>query len=812
MGKYSKLVKGIEFNPKDKYKDPVIEPVIIGFSGIDPDEKVTPEEIDHEALGGLLGGNLIGHYHLTNEQLTQVKNFQSTIDALRTSLNELSANLANLTNDYTAFESSQNAIELRQDNKLKSLSEAHQSLSAGLTQLEQREANFESSQNMIEERQDALLNNLNTSYLKVAVDLAGVTEAQADFEREFSTVTTDLQNADTAIAARFNALIGKDTEDMEILDARVDGDNVEHPILGDAIRHIHQQTHKEIAQFDFDIQQQTQANALANLENTLGLNKERRERQGDISQIYNEISNVDEELNKQSNTNAQGVIENALTISKEIDNRKASSERAQEELNAVGIDLQQQIDANAQANIENALNLVKEIQNRKDTSQQSEAAWRHALEHVVAEEQEADRQLSARINANEQNISANFERINGETARREHADNLIVETEEDNNSKLQSQINANAEANAENALNIKQEAETRREKLSEANARVDVLDSENENRRAEILSEVQERKQQDEVLHEALKETDKELNSEIQARVENDLGLARQSNANAKAILQTGLNLLEANNRRKADLLHEEHERINHDADLQAQVDKVSIAGVENSLAIQHEAETRRKDITTERDERTEAIDNIEADISRIAADEYITNKALQQQIDTNAQANAENAVSIKRESECRRKEIEDERNERINLNGEVNRNSEAVLTVLFNIVREAEERRQLETELIQKGKHIDTQLDLLAYAIDENILTAAQSSKMCRLIDALERTQRIEQDDGLQVQVNQLAEAVEELLLQQGRTGKNIKTLDGKVEALEIAASETGTNFASNEDFTNYMADILGP
>ena len=90
--------------------------------------------------------------------------------------------------------------------------------------------------------------------------------------------------------------------------------------------------------------------------------------------------------------------------------------------------------------------------------------------------------------------------------------------------------------------------------------------------------------------------------------------------------------------------------------------------------------------------------------------------------------------------------------------------------------------------------------------------MTVEQASKMRQAIDALERSQRIEEDEGLQLQINSLAEAVHELLLQQGRTGKTIKTLDGKVDALEIAASETGTNFASDEDFAGYMSDILGP
>ena len=50
----------------ERYERPVIEPLVCGFSGIDPPLKATGEAInDHEELSGLLGGNTAGHYHLT---------------------------------------------------------------------------------------------------------------------------------------------------------------------------------------------------------------------------------------------------------------------------------------------------------------------------------------------------------------------------------------------------------------------------------------------------------------------------------------------------------------------------------------------------------------------------------------------------------------------------------------------------------------------------------------------------------------------------------------------------------------------------
>lgn len=51
-----------------RYEHPVIEPFILGFSGIDPQKKFA-SIIDHELLNSLFGGNSDGHFHLTREQL-----------------------------------------------------------------------------------------------------------------------------------------------------------------------------------------------------------------------------------------------------------------------------------------------------------------------------------------------------------------------------------------------------------------------------------------------------------------------------------------------------------------------------------------------------------------------------------------------------------------------------------------------------------------------------------------------------------------------------------------------------------------------
>ena len=52
------------------YERPEIEELTVGFSGIDPPEKTGTN--DHEELENLLGGDAMGHYHLTGSQLEKL--------------------------------------------------------------------------------------------------------------------------------------------------------------------------------------------------------------------------------------------------------------------------------------------------------------------------------------------------------------------------------------------------------------------------------------------------------------------------------------------------------------------------------------------------------------------------------------------------------------------------------------------------------------------------------------------------------------------------------------------------------------------
>ena len=65
MSEYRELVE--EFFTR--YEHPVIEPFIMGFSGIDPPLKQSGGVSEHELLNNLMGGNSDGHFHITKEQL-----------------------------------------------------------------------------------------------------------------------------------------------------------------------------------------------------------------------------------------------------------------------------------------------------------------------------------------------------------------------------------------------------------------------------------------------------------------------------------------------------------------------------------------------------------------------------------------------------------------------------------------------------------------------------------------------------------------------------------------------------------------------
>ena len=55
-----------------RYEHPEVEDLVVGYSGIDPPRKVKANELNHEELANLLGGDETGHYHLTGQQYSRL--------------------------------------------------------------------------------------------------------------------------------------------------------------------------------------------------------------------------------------------------------------------------------------------------------------------------------------------------------------------------------------------------------------------------------------------------------------------------------------------------------------------------------------------------------------------------------------------------------------------------------------------------------------------------------------------------------------------------------------------------------------------
>ena len=77
MSEYSELVDKFFL----KYERPIVEDLVVGFSGIDPPLKTSNAGVyDHEELENLLGGNVCdGHYHLTFGQLMSLREYMQNV-------------------------------------------------------------------------------------------------------------------------------------------------------------------------------------------------------------------------------------------------------------------------------------------------------------------------------------------------------------------------------------------------------------------------------------------------------------------------------------------------------------------------------------------------------------------------------------------------------------------------------------------------------------------------------------------------------------------------------------------------------------
>lgn len=227
MGKYEDITRSFY----EEYEEPVIEDYIVGFSGLDPDRKIKPEEIDHEKLDGLLGGDFSGRYHLTNDQVRKFTGYQGQIDQ---EIRERDAAISQLRTDSenavstlrTDTDQSIRQLRTDTDNAVSTLrTDTDQSISQLRTDSETAVRNLQAEKN----RDIQTLN----------MDLATTKSTMSNQVSEISARQSAVEATQANISARFDEALEGVTEDSEVIDARVDAENTRHVNLGANIRNLH---------------------------------------------------------------------------------------------------------------------------------------------------------------------------------------------------------------------------------------------------------------------------------------------------------------------------------------------------------------------------------------------------------------------------------------------------------------------------------------------------------------------------------------------------------------------------------------------
>lgn len=199
-------------------------------------------------------------------------------------------------------------------------------------------------------------------------------------------------------------------------------------------------------------------------------------------------------------------------------------------------------------------------------------------------------------------------------------------------------------------------------------------------------------------------------------------GLLRQFSDLANAQLQGELNSLEAHELRKFEIKQEASSRFQGDAGIQSQVDLLAQNDIKNALARKTERETSRAEYDAEIRTRQQ------------------NDEALQGEIDTLSKAQISQALNAKSEAESRRKNDSDIR-EAINA--------------------ETQSRISAHEEISRRVQKNSADIQQVQRKINEADNTLAQEISARQQNDNAEFSQRIEYDEALQVQINQLANSI---------------------------------------------------
>lgn len=533
---------------------------------------------------------------------------------------------------------------------------------------------------------------------------------------------------------------------------------------------------------------------------------------------------------------AEAVLRNTLNIRHVITKYKEALSKLQENIEEqIDIEVSERVEndwglarqnnASAEAILQTNFNLLDEKAQRQQSdntldekilleTQERKAKNEEivsSLDNEISERLQNDNGLAYQSNANAQAILQTGVTLANANQRRKAE--IIQEGQErqEVDSALQKQINKNSSASIKNSIATHQEAEARRKKLSETSQRIDALVLENENRKAEIIEETQERQRQDKTLVYL-------LDDEVHSRVAADKGLARQANANANASLRNSLNIKIADEKRKADIAYEEQVRTVADANLQRQNDRTAQAAMRNSTAIHAEAEKRSAGLQVEEQIR------------------FAEDAKLQGEIDTASEAILRNTINILLEAKKRRElagqlaqeihtrelEIAD-LIERIKdlyeiplpgveetfalLQAQADKNAQATLENSISIHAEAVKRREditeIGTQLVSLilseeqlrqtyDKYLQSQIDKLSTSGIKNSCTIHKETEKRRNEDTLERFTRYNSDGELQRQIDKLAETCLRIITNNSKMQAKLKEVAGTIEGSTGVAQDT--------------------
>lgn len=374
--------------------------------------------------------------------------------------------------------------------------------------------------------------------------------------------------------------------------------------------------------------------------------------------------------------------------------------------------LQSQTDSNAQAALTNALNLHKEAEERRKV--------RKVLDNEIQQRTEHDSQQDEQISENSINIETERQvRFAGEAG-------------------LAKQTASNAEANIQNALNLHEVSERRKEDLAR----------------------------------------------EKQARIEHDKDLQLQADDLAEGLINAQVSNIKSNEQRKSDINREASIRAEHDENLQTQIDDVADASIKNALNAEREAQQRREKfaqtqrqidagkaysdyLKSELDSMIssvfqevvnlhQALERRRNALSREEKARSVSDEVLQEEIDTVSQAGINNALNIQEEANKRRQLLDRLLAEKKDMELQIQALREEI-GQLYEIPLPG---------LREKFEALQEQSDELSTANSQNALNFLEGSRRLRADLSREKSIREAENKALQTQHNELAEGLIQGLL----------------------------------------------